>query len=276
MVQSVERALDILEALAGADEMVSLSQLHAQLDLPFGTLHRLLSTLIECGYAAQDADSQRYGPGPKLLEVATRAESNSRFSLSRIAKPFMQTLTEFTGETTNLVTPRNGEAVYVSQVTGEQLMRMFTVVGQHSPLYCTGAGKSILAGLPDQRIHDYLATTHLATWTPNTITTPEALWAELQAIRARGFSVDDEEHEIGARCVAAPIFNREGVCVAAISVSSPTPRLSRACAFELGPRVRAAADGCSAELGFVSAAPIHAGQSLSDQPALHCEPNGNH
>jgi IclR family transcriptional regulator, acetate operon repressor len=249
-VQSVDRTFDILELLALNGEDIGLSQLHEKLNLSIGTIHRLLHTLIERGYAAQDKDTRRYGPGPKLLEVAARAASNSRFNLRRVAYPFLEQLTAVTGETANLVTLHGTEVVYIDQVMSAHLVRMFTHVGRRSPLYCTGAGKAILSTFTEQQLDHYLQTVRLERVTPRTIVTPDHLREELIRTRDRGFAIDDEEREQGVRCAAAPIFDHLGLCTAAISISGPTTRLSRKRALELGEKVRAGAAECSAQLGY--------------------------
>ncbi|HMQ34344.1 MAG TPA: IclR family transcriptional regulator [Chloroflexaceae bacterium] len=249
MVQSLDRALDVLEVLAAGGDDVSLSQITERTGLPLGTVHRLLSSLVARGYAAQDRETRLYGPGPRLLEVATRAAASRRFGLSRIARPCLHDLTEATEETSNLLVLQGDEGVYSEQVGSRRLVRMFTEVGQRVPLYCTGGGKAILSGFAEEQLETYLERTALRPFTPKTITTPEGLREELAGARAQGFALDDEERETGVCCVAAPIFDRFGRCVAALSISGPTTRMSRERALGLGPRVRAAADMCSAQLG---------------------------
>jgi IclR family transcriptional regulator, acetate operon repressor len=250
MVQSLERAFDVLETLASSDDDVALSQITARTGLPLGTVHRLLSALVARGYAAQNPETRLYGPGPGLLEVAARAATNRRFDLGRIARPCLRELTAGTDETSNLLTLQGDEGVYSEQIPSPRMVRMFTEVGQRVPLYCTGGGKAILSGFALEHLEAYLERVELRGWTPQTLTTPEALLHELATARERGFALDDEEREAGVCCVAAPIFDRFGRCVAALSISGPTTRMSRARALALGPQVRKAADVCSAQLGF--------------------------
>lgn len=250
MVQSIERALDVLEALAAADGDLSVSELTGRLGLPLGTVHRLLGSLAARGYAAQDSATRRYGPGPRLLEMAARAAGSPRFSLVRIARPALQRLTAATGETSNLLVRHGHEAAYSEQVSSPHMVRLFTEVGQRVPLYCTGGGKAILAGMADDEREGYLAAASLRPWTPKTARSAEALRAELRESAARGFAIDDEERELGVCCVAAPVFDRLGRCVAALSISGPSTRMSAARAAELGPLVRAEAAACSAALGY--------------------------
>ncbi len=255
MVQSLDRALDVLEALADADEDLSVSQLTERLGLPLGTVHRLLGSLASRGYVAQDRATRRYGPGPRLLEVATRAAGSRRFSLARIALPALQRLTKSTGETSNLLVLQGHEAAYSEQVSSPHMVRLFTEVGQRVPLYCTGGGKAILSGMGEPELEAYLRIASPRAWTPKTISSVDGLRAELRLCAQRGFALDDEERELGVCCVAAPIFDRLGRCVAALSISGPSTRLSAARAARLGPAVRAEANSCSVALGFAGPRP---------------------
>ena len=250
MVQSVSRVLDILEALAFSNDEVSLSRLQAELGLPPPTLHRLLRTLVARGYVEQNSTSRQYGPGFKLLLVAEAAKHNSRFNLSRTARPFLRRLTAESGETSNLVVPQNNEVVYVDQIPSPQRVRMFTEVGQRAPLYCTGAGKAILSRRSADQIETYVTTVQLEQLTPHTFASTEALRGEVASVAERGFAIDNEEFEQGVRCVAAPIADATGSCIGAISVSGPTSRLTRDRAKTLGELVLEACRNCSAQLGY--------------------------
>jgi IclR family acetate operon transcriptional repressor len=249
MVQSLDRALDVLEVLARSEEDVSLSSIVEHTGLPLGTVHRMLSSLVSRGYAAQDRTTKLYGPGPILLEVAAAAARNRRFGLSRIARPILQGLMQRTGETSNLLILQGDEGVYAEQVVSPHLVRMFTEVGQRVPLYCTGGGKAILAGLSVEQFERYLTQTELRAFTPKTLTTSAALRTAVEAARAQGFALDDEEREVGVCCVAAPLFDRFRRCVGALSISGPITRLDRNRAATLGPTVRAAATECSQAMG---------------------------
>jgi DNA-binding IclR family transcriptional regulator len=240
-----------LEALSEADDDLGLSQLSDRLKLAPGTVHRLLGSLVSRGYAAQNRETRLYGPGPRLLEIAARASRHRRFQLARIARPSLLELTAATDETSNLLVLQGQEGVYSEQVASPRLVRMFTEVGQRVPLYCTGGGKAILSGFTPLQLDAYLATTHLEAFTVKTLATASALRSDLEQARVAGFALDDEERELGVYCVAAPIFDHQGRCVAALSISGPTTRLSREQALTLGPQVRAAADQCSAALGYV-------------------------
>lgn len=250
MVQAVDRTLDILEQLVAADDDMSVSELRDTLGLPLGTVHRLLGMLVKRGYAAQDPRSRRYGPGSKLLEIAANASGSERFGLQRRVKPHLERLTAATGETSNLVVPQGLDGMYLDQVASPHLVRMFTEIGRRAPLYCTGGGKAILAGFSERELDHYLASVELVPWTAHTITSPERLRADLAEVRECGYVVDDEEREIGVRCVAAPIFDQRKACVAAISISGPASRFTPDLAARAGALVHEATSLFSSELGF--------------------------
>ncbi|MCA9879755.1 MAG: IclR family transcriptional regulator [Thermomicrobiales bacterium] len=249
MVQVIDRTLDILELISSSSDDVSVSELHVALGLPVGTVHRLLSMLVKREYVTRDPRARRYSPGPKLLEIGSRALSNQRFDLQRIVQPHLAALTAETGETSNLVVPQGTDIVYLAQVPSRHLIRMFTEVGQRAPLYCTGGGRAILSGFTAQQVDDYLRTLQPKPWTPRTLTSREALRASIIEAQNRGFAIDDEERELGVRCVAAPIFDRTGACVAALTISGPATRMTLEEVERIGPVVRQAADECSAQLG---------------------------
>lgn len=249
-VQVLDRTFDILERLAAAGRDLGVSELHAELGLPLGTIHRLLDNLVRRGYAAQDVTTRRYGPGPKLLEIGALALVSARFDLHRIAHPQLEALTAATGETSNLVVPQGNDGVYIDQVTSPHLVRMFTEIGRRAPLYCTGAGKAILSGLSPDFVDEYLARVVLEPWTAHTRTSVAALRADLATARDRGYALDNEERELGVRCVASPIFDVTGRCLGAISISGPTTRVTPTSIERIGPEVRCAAEVCSEQLGY--------------------------
>lgn len=249
MVKSVLRTLDVLEKLSLRDEELSITELHEELDLPLSTVHRLLDTLVARGYASQNMESKRYGPGSRLLEIAERAKMNRRFQPRQYSYQFLVELVSATGETSNLVMPQDGEMVYVDQVLGRHSVRMFAEVGRRVPKYCTGSGKVVLAFQEPISLKHYFGSVTLEQRTPKTSTDIEKLHQQLTIIRRQGFAIDDEEFETGVRCVAAPVVDSTGTCIAAMSVSGPAERLTQARAEELGPVVSEIASRCSDLLG---------------------------
>lgn len=249
MVQVIDRAFDILELLATAGDEVSLSRIHEQLTLAPSTAHRILNMLVARGYAVQNSTSHLYSPGPKLLETASRASTNVSFNLQILARAVLRALTAATGETTNLAFPQREGVVYIDQVESAHVVRMFTEVGHQAPYYCTAVGKAMLSVFPTQQCEEYLAAVDLRPFTANTIVNRRQLAAEIAQARLRGYAVDDEEREPGVRCVAAPILDHRGRCVAGISISGPASRVRADRLEVLGGQVRAAARRCSLQLG---------------------------
>ena len=222
-VQSLERALDLLEALAATDEL-GVSDLAARTGLVPSTAHRLLGTLVSRGYAAQSPASGRYLLGYKLLELTSGLQDRLE-RLRGAARPHLEAIMERTGETTNLVVLEGAKAVYIESVTGTRSVRLFTEIGQTIPAHTSGSGKALLAWRSRADVDALLGAEPLAASTPHTLTTLSALHEDLDRIRRRGYATDDEEHELGVACVATPVLDATGLPLAAISVSGPTPRM---------------------------------------------------
>ena len=217
-VQSVHRALDVLEALAAAGGTAALGDLAAACGLPAPTLHRLAATLADRGYLRQTPD-RRYSLGSRLVPLGADAHA----LLGARALPVLQALAELTGESANLAVLTQGRAEYVAQVPGRHTMRTFTEVGNRVALHCTGVGKALLAAVPPAQAGQLIGTAPLAAQTAGTITDPAALHAEIALIRARGYALDEGEMEIGVRCVAVGL---PGSAPMAVSVSGPAARMT--------------------------------------------------
>lgn len=237
-VQSVDRALDLLEALAASEGEVSITSLANRTSLHVSTVHRLLTTLLRRGYVRQNPETSRYFAGAKLT---TLAEGRSRYNeLRHRARPVLRGLTEQTRETCNLVVLDDIAAVYIETSPSPQVVRLFTQIGNRVPLHATGAGKALLAWLSPDRRDALIDRIELRAHTMRTIDERPALRRALDEIRERGYAIDDEEYDEGVRCVAVPV-GPIGAPVAAISLSAPASRMTRQRAAELGPLLRRAA-----------------------------------
>jgi len=217
-VQSVHRALDVLEALAAAGGTASLTDLAAACGLPLPTLHRLASTLADRGYLRQ-APNRRYSLGSRLVPLGTDAHA----LLGERALPVLRGLAELTGESANLAVLTQGRAEYVAQAPGRHTMRTFTEVGNRVALHCTGVGKALLAAIAPAHAARLLGTAPLEAPTAATLTDPAAVRAELALIRERGYALDEGEMEVGVRCVAVGM---PGAAPMAVSVSGPAARMT--------------------------------------------------
>ena len=217
-VQSVHRALDVLEALAAAGGTASLGDLAAACGLPAPTLHRLAGTLADRGYLRQAPD-RRYSLGSRLVPLGAEAHA----LLGGRALPVLRGLAELTGESANLAVLTQGCAEYVAQAPGRHTMRTFTEVGNRVALHCTGVGKALLAAVPPAQASRLIGAAPLAALTAGTITDPAALHAEVALTRTRGYALDEGEMEAGVRCVAVGL---PGAAPMAISVSGPAARMT--------------------------------------------------
>ena len=246
-VQSVDRTLDVLESLASRRGATGISELSHLVGLHVSTVHRLLATLVDRGYVRQDPESSRYHLGSRIFALASAADLH--LDLRLVARPYLERLMRASGETANLVTAGTDEVVYLDQVASMHLVKMFTAPGLRAPLYCTGAGKVILANKDAAFVEPVLAAP-MQRYTAHTITTAAALEAELAAIRKRGYAVDNEEMEDGVRCLAIPVFDRRNECVGALSVSGPTTRMTLDRVERLSVTARQIGDELSRQLGF--------------------------
>jgi len=219
-VQSLERAFAILETMADAGGVISLSQLANDAELPLPTIHRLVRTLVDLGYVRQEA-SRQYSLGPRLIRLG---ETTSRM-VGRWARPHMEQLAHQLGESVNLAMLDGDQVVYVGQVMASRnSMRMFTEVGRRVLPHSTGVGKAIMAHLDPADVRALLGRTGMPARTARTITTPDEFLAELGRTLERGYALDEGEQEIGVRCVAVAVPDSPQPL--ALSVSGPLPRMT--------------------------------------------------
>jgi DNA-binding IclR family transcriptional regulator len=247
-VQSLERALDLLEALAGAEDL-GVSEIAAKTGLVPSTAHRLLGTLVARGYASQSATTGRYLLGYKMLELTSGVQDRLG-RLRTAARPHLEAIQAETGETTNLVVLEGRDVVYIESVSGTRSVRLHTEVGRSIPAHTSGAGKAILAWRAPEDVAALLGAAPLARPTRHTITTLDGLHEEFARIRRRGFATDNEEHEEGVACVGTPVFDHRGLAIAALSVSGPTSRILNADTADLGALLREHAESVSTRLGY--------------------------
>ena len=238
-VQSVERTLDLMEALANAQGEISITNLAQRTGLHVSTVHRLLATLVHRGYVRQNRETARYYLGAKL---ALLGEGAPRYTELRLqSQSALAALTDLIDETTNLVVLEDTAAVYIDQVQCKQVVRLFTAIGNRVPLQCTAAGKVLLAWLPAEQRERIVDRLEFRSYTPRSIASRSALAAAIEQVRKNGYALDEEEYQAGVRCIAVPIVTADGHAVASISVSAPAHRLPRARALEIFPAMRRAA-----------------------------------
>ena len=216
------KAMEVLEIVATSREPMRFTDILRRTDQPRGTLHRQLSNLIEEGLLAVNRD-QTYSLGIRLLKFASRAWAGNEFRA--IAEPHLRRLHEQTGETVHLGVLRGLDVIYLDKVEGRQAVRMYSQIGNASPVYCTGVGKAAMSCLPQPELDRLLPRIVFHRFTEHTLMTIDALSAELAEIRRSGNAYDREEHEDGIRCVAAPIFSADRTFLGGISVTAPAYRV---------------------------------------------------
>ena len=247
IVHSVLKALDILECFSQDEHILGVTDISKRLGLSKSTTYNLLSTLKLRGYVEQDPQTSRYGLGVKLLELGQVVRAN--IEIRDRAVPLLRQLAQRTGEAVYLTVLDDAYSLYIYAIEAFGRLAHGSAIGRRVPLHCTAVGKAKLAYLDSQEIDRIIHQVGLPRYTPHTISDPERLRAELSLIRERGFAVDNEEHEVGIRCVAAPIRDESGAVIASCSVSGPAGRMTDERIAELAPEVVQVADAISRRLG---------------------------
>lgn len=244
---TVIKAVTILDILAqNADAGVSLTELCAVIDIPKSTTYRYLVTLQELGLIERKSND-RYCLGTRIIELAGAYLLKS--DLRNESQAALDELAEITAETVHLAVPSGTEVIYIAKIESKHTLGMFSHIGARLPMHCTALGKAILAYSDKNTLHLVVGKS-LISRTPNSIVSTEALEKELAMIRSQGYAIDNEENELGIRCVGAPIFDYTGKPVGAISVSAPSDRMDKERSNFLGPLVRQAAQTVSRRKGF--------------------------
>jgi IclR family pca regulon transcriptional regulator len=246
-VQSLARGLQVITAFTGARPEQTLSDVARSTGLTRATARRFLHTLVELGYVRTDGKS--FALTPRVLELGYGYLSG--LSLPEVAQPHLERLSHDLGESTSASVLDGGDIVYVARVPARRIMAVAITIGTRFPAYATSMGRVLLAGLRDAELEAYLAAVPASGPTAATVTDPDALRDEIARVRERGWTVVDQELEVGLRSVAAPV-RRGGAVVAAINISTtagstPLERITG----EFVPALLVAADAISAELDLV-------------------------
>ncbi|MDI6600823.1 MAG: IclR family transcriptional regulator [Thermoanaerobacteraceae bacterium] len=247
-VQVLERTVKVLEVMAKYPYGMALTDISRDVNLNKSTVFRILATLQYYGYIMQDNDG-KYKLGYKFLELSSAVME--RLDIRKIAHPYLDELSRITGEVVHLVILDGYEGVYIDKVDNSSgTIRMYSQVGKHIPLHCTGVGKVLLAAMSVEEVEKVIGLKGLPKRTENTITDAGKLFEELQKIKEQGYAIDDIENEEGIRCVAAPILNYHGETIAAVSISGPTLRVTRERVPELVHLLKDYTLDISRELGY--------------------------
>lgn len=249
VVQSVDRALSILELLSDYEQGLGVTEISKITKLHKSTVYRLLSTLIYKGFVLQDPATNKYKISLKLYELGIKKLKD--IDILKASEIYLRKLMKEVNEVVHLVVRDNYDIVYIDKVEADNTIRMASTIGKRSPMYCTSVGKVMLAYLSDNEVKKVWENSKIEEYTVNTIIDFDKFEQELFNIKKNGYAVDDEENELGVRCVGAPIFNHNGTIEGAISVSGPTMRITKDKIDEIAVKVKKYASLISKELGFI-------------------------
>lgn len=247
-VQSVDRALAIL-GIVSQHNQIGITDICKSLDLNKTTVYRLLSTLMNNGYIEQVKGSNKYRCTFKLFEMGNKKIQD--LDLLEEAKPALEKLADLTKETVHLVVEEGTEIVYIHKVESTNTIRMHTWVGKKNPMYRTAVGKAILAFSDKEKAIDIWNKSEIVQNTPYTITNIDDFLEQLVLVRKNGYAIDNEETEIGIRCVAAPILDFSKNVIGALSISIPTIRFPENEIEVYGNQVKKCSEVISKKLGYI-------------------------
>ena len=245
-LSSVATAIELLKAFSEDEVEIGISALAKRLGVAKSTAHRLAATLVSENLLEQDRATGKYRLGLALFRLGTLVRR--RMNVSEVARPHLFSLRAKTNETVHLAILDGRDIMYVYFLESTQAVRMRSDLGLRKPACCTAEGQAILAFSPPEVVEAVLGQ-GLHARTPHTITAPDKLLKALDAVRQRGCAIEDEESEVGVRCVAAPVRNDAGEVVAAVGVAGPVSRLSQKALSAFMPHVIATAQDISARLG---------------------------
>lgn len=231
----IGKAFRLIDLIAAAPGQISAAELAVATGWPKATLYRILASVTAHGFVRLDPQSQGYTLGYRLLELAQNVWVAP--DLATVASVELQRLRDMTGETAYLAVPHDGTVLALGKFESPHDIRSAARLGVRKPLHCTSQGKAILAFLPEAEAEALLGQEPLERFTPQTITDPSTLMAQLRIVRARGYAVEDQEILPGNRCVGAPVLDSGGQPIAAISVAGPVYRLTSERVAQLGPEI---------------------------------------
>ena len=247
VIGSVQRAIDILDLFSVQTPELGTTEIARGMALPKSTVAGLVSTLEQNGYLDQNPENRKYRLGFKLAERT--GVFLEQLDLRRIAAPVLEDLRDDCNESVNLAVRDEAHVIYIERMHGTSALGMRSEIGKREMIHSTALGKAILAYLPVEEMRHFVSKCQFEPITPHTITDPAAFLVELNTTRQRGFALDNEENELGGRCVAAPIIDFLRKPIAALSISVPLQRLPEEQIEALGAKVLQAARQISQKIG---------------------------
>ncbi|SNB48004.1 IclR family transcriptional regulator [Geobacter sp. DSM 9736] len=249
IIQAVDHALDLLEQFHDDVDELGVTELSKRLKLHKNNVFRLLATLESRNYIEQNKVTENYRLGLKTLELGQTFIK--QMGLLRQSRPVLESLVKECNETTYVAILKDFHIVYLDVVETALTVRVVPRVGARLPAYCTAAGKIQLAFMTEEELEHYLPVKELKQFTPSTITDRDELKRHLKQVSEQGYAVDNEELDVGVKCVGAPIRDYTRRIVGAVSISGPSMRFSdERMDKELIPLVKRAAEEISLKLGY--------------------------
>lgn len=248
--QSSDKLLSLIELLSTLEKPARLSDLAEELGMNASTVSRFLSTLVNRGYVIQDPDTGHYSLTFRICQIANNV--TSRMDLRNICAPFLHEISKKFECMTNLVVRFNYNCMYIEVVPSpQQIMIPLQRIGKVAPLYCTGVGKLFLEEFTDSQLETYARDVVFERFTAKTVCTLPELKFCVEDARRNGYAVDDEECELGTRCLAVPIYDYTGHIIAAISVSGSSSKFTDEYISRIAPEMKAIAIDASKRLGYI-------------------------
>lgn len=257
---AVERALTMLETVALEPEGLSNAEISRKLQIPKSSASYILRTLEKQGYLSRKPETGKYQIGLKILSLGRGALTG--LDVREIALPIMRRLMHKTEIACHLAILDGPVAVYIEKVEPEGFIKMDTWVGRRMPVHATSVGKALIAHIPEERLQRMIKERGMEKRTPKTITTLPRLLKELEKVRAQGFAVDDEENNLGARCLGAPIFNQEGRVEASFGLSGTINQVNAETIPRIVEALKEAARQASMQLGYRGAGATRRGSTI--------------
>jgi len=246
----LHKALSLLKLFTPAKRQWGLGEMAEALQYHKSSVQRLVTTLEAEGFLERIEPAKgRFRLGPMMLMLGNVASEG--IDLKTAAHPFLQQLSDQTQETAHLCVVDQSQCYYLDKIDAQQAVRISTYIGQRLPLHCSAVGKALMSGMREQEVESIIAERGLPGFTQNTITEKRVLFEELAKIREVGLASDNEEYDVGLRCLAAPVKDSRGRVVAAISFSGPVQRLSMELLERYAIFVKQAAHKVSRNLGYV-------------------------
>lgn len=248
-VQVLDRTFQILDVLAAEGQELGVTDLASRLGLHKSTAHRLIKVLESYLFVERDVGGKCH-LGPRVMQLGLAVLS--RLDIHDVARPHLRWLVGETGETAHVAVLREGEVISIVNVQSSKSLRSPSTVGTRTPAHCTSLGKVMLAFAPPEEVSAFLRKRTFKAHTRNTITTATRLREQLQIIRDRGFAMDNEEREVGLRCLSAPVRDSTREVIAAVSIAGPAFRITDDRIPAFSSAVKDAAARISESLGYVS------------------------